>query len=148
MTKQDVGQNKVERIKGILSRYFDDKKAIKAAYLYGSVVAGKDVGSSDVDIALLTEPYEDRMESYTARVRYQTEISRLIGRDVDLVFFQEAGELLSLQILKNGQVVFEKDKGLNRSFRASRLLQCLDFGFLETRMQKGMISEMRCAIGK
>ncbi len=133
----------MKKIKQILNRYFEDKKEITTAYLFGSVVAVKNIVDSDVDIALLTAPFKDRMESYKARIRYQTEISRLINRDVDLSFLREAGELLSFQILKNGQVIFERDRAAHRYFRAFRLIQCLDFQFLQDRMQRGMIADMR-----
>ena len=126
-----------------LNRYFEDRKEIRAAYLYGSIVSGKDVSGSDIDIALLTEFYKDPIKSYSKRVRFQTEISRLIKREVDLVFLQEAGELLSFQIFKGGQLIFERDKESHRTFRASRLIQCLDFQLLENKMQQGMITAMR-----
>jgi predicted nucleotidyltransferase len=112
-------------------------------YLYGSAVSGKSRADSDVDIALFTEPYKDQIESCKARVRYQVEISRLIEKDVDLVFLQEAGELLSFEILKRGEVIFERDGDAHPSFKASRLIQCLDFQFPARLMQKGMIVAMR-----
>lgn len=123
--------------------YFQDKKGVVAVYLYGSVVTGKFVMNSDVDIALLTTPYNNLIESQRARIRYQTEISRLIRRDVDLVFLQEAGELLSFQILSRGQVIVETDKRIHRSFRAFRLIKCLDFKFLEDQMKRGMVTAMK-----
>ncbi len=101
---------------------------------------------SDVDIALLTAPYKDSVQSQRAKVRYQTEISGLIRREVDLVFLQEAGELLSFQILSRGQVIVETDKGIHRSFRAFRLIKCIDFQFLEGRMKRGMIAAMKGGI--
>lgn len=130
-------------MKEILKRYFEGKNEVITAYLYGSVAAGKDISNSDVDIALLTEPYKDHVESFKAKVRCQTEISRLIKKDVDLVFLQEAGELLSFEILKRGEVIYERDRERHRSFRALRLIQCLDFQFLERRMEKGMIQAIR-----
>ncbi len=132
-----------EKLKDKIIEYFQDKKEVITVYLYGSIVTGKDAMNSDVDIALLTNPYKNLMESQRARVRYQTEISRLIERKVDLVFLQEAGELLSYQILSNGQVVVETDKEIHRSFRAYRLIKCLDFQFLEDRMKKGMVTAMK-----
>lgn len=132
-----------EKLKDKIIEYFQDKKEVITVYLYGSIVTGKDAMKSDVDIALLTNPYKNLMESQRARVRYQTEISRLIEREVDLVFLQEAGELLSYQILSKGQVVVETDKETHRSFRAYRLIKCLDFQFLEDRMKKGMVTAMR-----
>lgn len=132
-----------KELKEKIIEYFRDKKGVIAVYLYGSIVTGKNVMDSDVDIALLTAPYKDLMEGQKARVRYQTEISGLIRRDVDLVFLQEAGELLFFQILSRGQVIVETDKETHRSFRAFRLIKCLDFQFLENRMKKGMITAMK-----
>ena len=132
-----------EKLKDKIIEYFQNKKEVIAVYLYGSIVTGKDAEESDVDIALLTTPYKDFMESQRARVRYQTEISRLIEREVDLVFLQEAGELLSYQILIKGQIVVETDKEIHRSYRAYRLIKYLDFQYLEDRMKKGMITAMR-----
>ncbi|MBO1224032.1 MAG: nucleotidyltransferase domain-containing protein [Candidatus Scalindua sediminis] len=135
-----------KELKEKIIEYFQDKKGVIAVYLYGSIVTGKNVMDSDVDIALLTAPYKDSVQSQRAKVRYQTEISGLIRRDIDLVFLQEAGELLSFQILKRGQVIFERDREVHRSFRAFRLIQCLDFQFLENRMQRGMIAAMKGGI--
>jgi uncharacterized protein len=132
-----------KELKEKIIEYFRDKKGVIAVYLYGSIVSGKAAMISDVDIALLTTPYKDLIESQRARVHYQTDISGLIGRNVDLVFLQEAGELLSFQILSRGQVIVEKDKEIHRSFRAFRLIKCLDFQFLEDRMKMGMIAAMK-----
>ncbi len=132
-----------KKLKEKIIEYFQNKKEVIAVYLYGSVVTGKAVMASDVDIALLTTPYRDLIENQRDRVRHQTEISGLIRRDVDLVFLQEAGELLSLQILSRGQIIFEADKETHRSFRAYRLIKCLDFQFLEDRMKRGMITAMK-----
>ncbi|MFQ5713611.1 MAG: nucleotidyltransferase domain-containing protein [Candidatus Scalinduaceae bacterium] len=132
-----------KELKEKIIEYFQDKKGVIAVYLYGSIVTGKNVMDSDVDIALLTEPYKDSVQSQRAKVCYQVEISRLIRRDVDLVFLQEAGELLSFQILSRGQVIVETDKAIHRSFRAFRLIKCLDFQFLEDRMKRGMIAAMK-----
>ena len=130
-------------IEDVLKGYFEERKEIKAAYLFGSVASGRNTEGSDVDIALLTEPYQERAESYISRVSYQADISRLLKKDVDLIFLQEAGELLSFEILNTGKIIFERDREANRSFRGTRLVQCLDFKFLEEQMQKGMIAAMR-----
>ncbi len=135
-----------KELKEKIIEYFRGKKGVIAVYLYGSIVTGKNVMNSDVDIALLTAPYKDLIEGQRARVRYQTEISGLIRREVDLVFLQEAGELLSFQILSRGQVIVETDKEIHRSFKAFRLIKCLDFKFLEDRMKRGMITAMKGGI--
>lgn len=141
--------NEKDRIKEMLKMYFEKNREIKAAYLYGSLASSREHRGSDIDIAILTGPFRDRMESFMARVRLQAEISRAIGRDVDLVFLQETGELLSFQIFKTGEVIFENDKDTHRRFMASRLIRCIDFQFYQKRMQKGLVRAMRKeAVGK
>lgn len=126
-----------------LKDYFQGRVEIKAAYLFGSVASGMEREGSDVDLALLTDPIKDKMESYKTMVLYQTDISRLLKRNIDLIFLHEAGELLSFEILNIGKIIFERDREANRSFMGIRLAQCLDFKFLEDRMRRGMISAMR-----
>ena len=45
----------------VLKKYFLGEKEIMAAYLFGSLAAGKAAPFSDVDIALLTPPAENRI---------------------------------------------------------------------------------------
>ncbi len=138
-----VKKESLETIKEVINKCFAEKKEIKAVYLYGSIVSGRDNVDSDVDIALLTDPYKDSMESHKAKVRYEIDLAMYISRSIDIVFLQEAGELLAFQIIKEGIIILERDKEASCSFRATRLIQCLDFQFLEKRMQSGMIAAMR-----
>ncbi len=48
----------MKNIVEILKKYFEEKKEVKAVYLYGSSACGKNTIKSDIDIALLTEPYK------------------------------------------------------------------------------------------
>jgi predicted nucleotidyltransferase len=126
-----------------LKDYFQSKESIIAAYLYGSRATGKGSELSDIDIAVLTERYKDPLISHRERARYQMELSRLLQQEVDIVFLQEAGEILALQIFKNGLLFFERNREYHRTFRAIRLVQCLDFLYLEKQMQQGMIAAMK-----
>lgn len=130
-------------VEKIVKKYFAHKKDIIAVYIYGSFASGTAGSHSDLDIALLRTSHKDRKENVEAKVRYQRELSDLLKRPVDIVFLRESGEILSYNILKNGRLVIEKDKTLHRSFTATRLIQCLDFHFLEQRMQQGMTAAMR-----
>ena len=58
-----------KELKEKIIEYFRDKKGVIAVYLYGSIVTGKNVMDSDVDIALLTAPYKDSVQSQRAKVR-------------------------------------------------------------------------------
>ena len=129
--------------KQLLTHYFKNKIEVQAAYLYGSIITGKNLATSDVDIALLTLPYNNPIESFKARIRFQTEISLLIKKEVDLVFLREVGDILAFQILKTGCVIFESDSQIHRSYRAYRNSKYLDFQFYERQMQRGMIKAIR-----
>lgn len=133
----------LKTIRKTLQQYFETRQEIIAAYLYGSYAGGRQNDRSDLDIALLTAPFKNQLESFSARTRYQTELSTLLRKNTDVVFLQETGEILSYQILKKGQLLFESDRTAHQSFKASKLIQCLDFQFLERRMRKGMIAAMR-----
>lgn len=134
----------MENIKEIIKEYFEGNGEVIAVYLYGSHVAGKDVRGSDVDIAVLTTEFDKKsLDSFKARTLMQRELSRLLRRDVDIVFLQEIGEALLLEVLKKGEVAYEKDAINHRIFRASRLARCLDFRFYQNRMQRGMVEAIR-----
>lgn len=133
----------IEKLINVLSEYLKDKEEVIAAYIYGSIASGAGGKQSDLDIALLTHPFRDKMESQKSRIHYLHEIQRLVEMDIDLVFLQDAGELLAYQILKKGRLVFERDKKSHVSFKTSKIIQCLDFKPIERRMQKGLLVRMR-----
>ncbi|MDA3894599.1 MAG: nucleotidyltransferase domain-containing protein [Desulfobacteraceae bacterium] len=142
-TKNIITNNCITEFLVILKEYFYKNDEIIAAYLFGSFAAGKATPSSDLDIALLIPPAENRMEVFHARLRYHTELSDLMKKNVDIVLLREAGEMLSYQILKFGRLVFERDRDSHREFVAKRVIQCLDFKYYEKIMQQGMINAMR-----
>ena len=79
---------------------------IAAVYMFGSSATGRERRGSDVDIAIMIRASMDGFE----RVRLETELSVLIGKDVDLVIFGAASPLLDHQVLKYGHLVYEADR--------------------------------------
>lgn len=133
----------VNNLEEILKEYGQGKKEITALYLFGSYAEGKQRPNSDIDIAILTEPYMNKQESFISRLNFKNDIAKLLKKDIDLVIFQETGEFLSYQIIKNGKLVFERDKDKVSLFRSKKIVQYLDYQFLLNKMQKGMTSAMR-----
>ena len=78
---------------------------IVAVYVFGSVAAGRERPKSDIDIAIMIRGSIGSFE----RVHLETELSNLLGKDVDLVIFGASSPLLQHQILKYGRIVFEAD---------------------------------------
>lgn len=78
---------------------------IAAVYLFGSAARGNLRESSDVDIAVMTTSQISTMK----RINWETELSNILRRDVDLVVFSQVGSLLQHQVLKYGKLVYEKN---------------------------------------
>ena len=91
----------LEKIEKFVSSY----GIIVAAYVFGSSVAGKERRASDIDIAIMVRESMGGFE----RVQLETELSNLLGKDIDLVVFGSVSPLLQHQILKYGRIVYEAD---------------------------------------
>lgn len=89
-----------------IEKFASTNEPIVAAYVFGSSATGRERPGSDVDIAIMIRGSMDGFE----RVRLETELSNLLGKDVDLVIFGSASPLLRHQILKYGRFVCETDR--------------------------------------
>jgi len=123
--------------------YLSTKKEIQAAYLYGSMAKGDVWNESDIDIAILTSPLKTRKESFHLRLTYIKELQDLLAKEVDVVLLRKCGELLSEEIIRRGKLILEADKNAHREFLAHRIIQCVDFKFLEKKAQKGMLQAIK-----
>ena len=130
-------------VEQLLQDYFREQPEVAAVYLFGSFAVGRGRPESDVDLAVLREPIRDRRKAYEIRVRYLTELSQLMKRDVDVVLLREAGETLSEEILRTGRVVYERDREERVAFAAKRILQCLDFHPIRSRQEKAVSAAIR-----
>jgi hypothetical protein len=90
-----------------IGKFARSNDVIAAAYVFGSSVAGKERRESDIDIAIMVRGSMGGFE----RVQLETELSNLLGKDIDLVIFSSASALLQHQILKYGRIVYEADPG-------------------------------------
>lgn len=128
-----------------LLSYFAEKPEVWAAYVFGSTALGSAGPTSHVDVAVLREPLADRRAVLDARADYAADLAMRLGRAVDVVLFQEADDILSEAILREGVVVYEGDIARHRSFQASRLLRCLDFQPTRALAQRGLAEAIRRA---
>jgi len=133
---------KLSEIKKRLSSYFSERPEVVAVYLFGSFPLLKDTLLSDIDLAILTTPLTPA-QSYQLRKQYYVDLSKFLKREIDIIFLKEAGELLTFQVLKYGQLILEKDPACHTLFKSRRLVDYLDFKYHESIMQKGMIKAMR-----
>jgi len=81
------------------------RDSIAAVYLFGSSARGAMRKTSDVDLAVMTFCSISPMK----RINWETELSNILKKDVDLVIFSQVGCLLQHQILKYGKLIYEKN---------------------------------------
>ena len=83
-----------EMLKDSLSRHAE----IRLAFLFGSVAAGRETPSSDLDIAVLFQdaPSTEQLHSIGDELESKT------GKEVDLVVLNDASPIIRMQVLKNG----------------------------------------------
>jgi hypothetical protein len=115
-----------------IRRFAEADGRIVAAYVFGSSATGKDRRGSDVDIAIMIHGSLDGFE----RVRLETLLSNVLGRDVDLVAFGRATPLLQHQILKYGSLVYEGNPKERIRQEMDARYQYLDTRFLYRMLEK------------
>ena len=104
-----------EELIAALKRYFAEQPDVVAAYLFGSHAAGKAHPGSDVDTAVLLSE-EDSFARFERRLRLIDEVSDLCGREADVIVLNDAPPLLQHQVLKHGQLLFERDRTARVAF--------------------------------
>lgn len=82
---------------------------VSAAWLFGSVASGKHKKDSDIDIAVLFTSGLLKYERFELRLALAAELTRLVGRDVDLIDMQAVPLYLQHQARKTGKLMLEKD---------------------------------------
>lgn len=100
---------------------------IHAAYVFGSVAAGRARADSDVDVAVLVDETirPSRMLKY--RLQLMADLgAALHRRDVEVVVLNEAPPLLAHRVLSQGTLVFERSRAARVRFQVRTAARYLD----------------------
>lgn len=81
-------------------------------YIFGSFLSEYYNDRSDIDIAFYSEQETDPYQSFLLGQN----ISRELGREVDLVPLKTASTVFQRQILETGQLIFEKEALFRQQF--------------------------------
>jgi predicted nucleotidyltransferase len=96
--------------------YLATQPDVLAAYLFGSYATRKAHPGSDVDLAvLLSQP--DAAQRFERRLRLMGEVEDVLARrPADVVVLNDAPPLLAYQVLREGRLVFERDRAARVEF--------------------------------
>jgi predicted nucleotidyltransferase len=114
-------------IKRAVARCARTYRQIQAAYIFGSVAAGRTHANSDVDVALLL----DRHVRPALRLKYRLGLMADLGSalqrsDVEVVILNEASPLLAHRVLSRGILAFERSPSARVQFQVRTAARYLD----------------------
>ena len=95
-----------------LADIFRKKAEGLLVFLFGSAASGKMAEGSDIDIAIL---FECQPDVYNIN-ELKSELNWIFKRDIDIAVLNSASPVLKMQVLKNGVLVFAKDKKIYNQF--------------------------------
>jgi hypothetical protein len=108
-----------------LTAFLDGRPELMAAYLFGSVARGTARAASDVDIAILLE--RDPPPTFEAlSLDLEGDLERLLGRPVQLVVLNRAPVDLIHNVLRDGQIVLDRDRSARIRFEVRARAEYLD----------------------
>jgi predicted nucleotidyltransferase len=82
---------------------------IQAAYVFGSVVAGRARQDSDLDVAVLVDHRVTARGMLKYRLKLMADLGSALHRsDVEVVILNQASPLLAHRVLSRGSLVFER----------------------------------------
>ncbi len=96
------------------------------AYLFGSYAVGKANRHSDADIAVYFNPELDKMERFNLRLKISDLLSDALGIEVDIVDVATAPVSLQHRVLRQKQLIMEREPKQRVSFEVASRREYFD----------------------
>jgi predicted nucleotidyltransferase len=118
-----------EDLKKKIATYCATRPEIVACYLFGSRATGKERSGSDADIAFLLDGAIAVSAYYDLKMAYYTDLERVLRLDIHPLVMNDAGEVVLGQVFGKGEVVYDHNPEVLRSFRRHKLPLIADFSY-------------------
>ncbi len=111
-----------------LEQYFASLDGVVAAYLFGSHARGRAWAHSDVDVAVLLAGRPDDDHCFDMRLEVIGGLMDILQtNDVDVLILNQAPPALRYAVLRDGVLLFCRDRQALIEFRVRALNEYLDF---------------------
>ena len=124
---------KVSDIKAAVRSVCQVYDGIVAAWIFGSAAQGSMKPHSDIDVALLVSENMLHHEHYFDLLGFMSDLEKQTQRQVDAVILNRAGEVLKYEVRKKGQLVYDTDPAVRKSFEITGRKKFEDFMFMHRR---------------
>jgi len=126
-----------------IQNYFRTQQGVQAVFLFGSFAKGKNRPESDVDIAVLLDPAIAPEDYLDRRLQLMGDLSSRLSREADVVILNEAGPVLTHQVLEQDRMLYETDHQKTTSFKARAMIQYVDWIPYKERLNKATLQHFR-----
>lgn len=106
----------------ILRSFFASRNEVRLAFLFGSAAGGRSGRMSDVDVAVYLDEEDDKVED-----SLQSELERLLRKEVDLVVMNRAPATLCWSAIRKGVAVKIRDRKFFLDFMLNVSTEAQDF---------------------
>jgi len=102
-----------------IREFFGKRPEAALVFVFGSAASGKMTEESDVDIGVLFDAPSDFFKISSLK----SELNTILKREIDIADLNSAGPVLKMQVLKNGVLVYVKDKKVYNRYYVDTLNQ-------------------------
>jgi predicted nucleotidyltransferase len=118
-----------------------DLPAVRLAVVFGSIARGDERPGSDVDVGVRLNP-----DSAALRQEVEVALGRAAGREVDIVFLDEAPPLLRFEIATDGIVLVERQPHAWSDFRMHAMIDWWDWAPTARMIDDAAIRRLRASV--
>ncbi len=122
----------------IITNIINNDSEVTAVYLFGSRATGKVHSNSDIDLAILFNERLSRLDAYDRIEKYFVKLVKGLKTEPDVVDMEQVNLILLYEILHDGVVLLENNVDKHRTFRARKIVECIDFQVIAKRCAHGM----------
>ena len=123
-----IAANPIARQLALQAPYFATLEGVAAVLLFGSHARGQAGPLSDVDVAVLIDASVPHATYPGTRLKLMGDLAEQLGHDdVDVVVLNEAPLALAYRVLRDGVLVYCRDRDHSVQFKARTVSQYLDF---------------------
>ena len=127
-----------------LERYFASLDEVVLAYLFGSHARGQAWAHSDVDVAILLEGCPEDGHCLDLRLEIIGGLADLLNTDeVDVLILNQAPSTLRYAVLRDGVLLFCRDRQSMIEFRLQTVNEYLDFKPILDRHKRAILEKAR-----
>ncbi len=143
MIKEKKLPNNIEKNIPYLINEIKKISEINALILFGSIAKGNRKPLSDIDLALLfKKDVKKEKYPYIELLVFNIISSTLKTEEFDLITLNDAPPKISYNILKEGKVLFIKDKASFIDFKENIIKYYLDFKYYEDEFNKIFLEKL------